>query len=448
MLMSQLIDIAVRAPANAILTPDWYPLRYHECQRRAWLSTARFGALACGRGSGKTELARRKIILALGQPKSRDEDERMFFYALPTQAQAKRVAWDKLKSLVPSSWLARKNGISESDRMIRTEFGSQLHLVGMDKPQRIEGNQWNGGALDEACDQKPGTFARSIRPALSHKRGWLWMVGVPKRFGCGAAEFKGYYEQWASESSGPDYDAWTWSSDTVLTEAEIKDAKSNLDARDYAEQYGAIWQGASGLVFWAFDEKLNVRETKYQPGKRIYVGSDFNVDPMAWVFMHRYNDAFHVFDELWMRNTNTVAALNEVYRRYGNHQGGWTFIGDATARARNTRASLSDYRTIEADKRFHLSQVRYPRVNPPVVDRFASCNAHLCNAAGDRRLIIDPRCKHLIHDLGTRAYEEGTRRPDDHGDVGHITDALGYPIHYIAPVTPVYDDGTAEVHIG
>ena len=24
--------------------------------------------------------------------------------------------------------------------------------------------------------------------------------------------------------------------------------------------------------------------------------------------------------------------------------------------------------------------------------------------------------------------------PDDEGDVGHITDALGYPIHYLCPV--------------
>jgi hypothetical protein len=47
---------------------------------------------------------------------------------------------------------------------------------------------------------------------------------------------------------------------------------------------------------------------------------------------------------------------------------------------------------------------------------------------------VDPRCKNLIKDLTARAYVQGTTMPDDQGDVGHITDALGYVIYQIFPL--------------
>jgi len=169
---------------------------------------------------------------------------------------------------------------------------------------------------------------------------------------------------------------------------------------------------------------------------------------MAWVLMQRQpgSKEFHVFDEIWLRNTHTQATLDHLFQRMGTHQGGWIFIGDATAKSRNTRASLSDYAQIKNDRRFQRAHVYYPDSNPAVVERFAATNRQLCDAAGKRRLFVHPRCKHLIHDLLSRAYEEGTRVPDDEGDVGHITDALGYPIHYMCPVLAV-SNGTPQVMV-
>jgi hypothetical protein len=61
-------------------------------------------------------------------------------------------------------------------------------------------------------------------------------------------------------------------------------------------------------------------------------------------------------------------------------------------------------------------------------------NALFRNAKGDCRLFINPSCKHLIEDISTRAYKEGTREPDDYGDIGHMTDALGYPVQRCFPI--------------
>lgn len=428
-----------------MLTPEWFALKPHRQQSEVWRTKARFFGLACGRGSGKTMLARRRVVRYL--PIRKPWSDPKYFYALPTRQQAKRVAWDALKALIPSSWI-RPNGISESGLLIRTVFGSELHLVGMDRPERIEGLQWDGGILDESCDQKPGSFARSVRPALTHRRGWCGRIGVPKRFGCGAADFKTFWEMAASEASGPEYDAWTWPSDGIVPEEDLLDQRQKLDQRDYDEQYGGIWQGTSGLVHYAFDERLNVSETvKYDPKLPIVVGSDFNVDPMAWVMGHMVGEEFRFFDELWKRNCNTKMALDDLFARYGEHRGGWVFIGDASSKARKTSANESDYAQIRNDKRFQMAKVLYPKSNPPRADRFAAVNARLCNAEGERRLMIHSRCKRLIWDLGNRAYAEGTSDPDDYGDVGHITDALGYVIHYLRPVVSYDDSGSARIYV-
>src|SRR6185437_5009926 len=147
-----------------MLTPAWFPLRYHPAQTRVWRTKARFVALACGRGSGKTELSRRRLVRFL--PVKKPWPDPIYFLAYPTRAQAKLVAWERIKALIPKEWIASPDDIRESDLTIKTRFGSKLFLVGMNEPARIEGVQWDGGVIDESCDQWPGSFARFARRYL------------------------------------------------------------------------------------------------------------------------------------------------------------------------------------------------------------------------------------------------------------------------------------------
>jgi hypothetical protein len=414
-------------------------MRPHALQVKMWRSKAQFLAAACGRGSGKTLLSRRRVVRFL--PVRKPWRNPIYFYALPTRDQARRVAWEEIKALVPPEWIV-KDGVRESDLTIETRFGSKLYVVGADKRERLEGVQWDGGVIDESCDQDPDLFSLTISPALEHKRGWCWRIGVPKRMGHGAQEFRETFDKWKSGLLGPNYEAYTWPSSTVLTDEQVAAAMARMDQKDFDEQYGALWQDQGGLIFYAFDEKLNVDESiQYDPAQPILVGSDFNVDPMCWAIGQKTVGKPELlwFDELWMRNANTAMALDDLAKRYGQHEAGWVFIGDASARARKTAASASDYAQIQNDARFKDKKVLYPKANPPIADRFSACNAILCNKAGDRRSRFHPRCKRLIHDLKVRAYVEFSRVPDDYDDVGHMTDAWGYPVHYLYPVVPTSD---------
>lgn len=414
-----------------MLTPAWTPLRPHPMQSKLWRTKARFPVVVAGRGSGKTELSRRRLVRYL-QVKKPWPNPR-YFIGLPTYRQAKYVAWEEISALIPKSWLI-PNGANKSELTFTTIYGSTLYLVGMDKPYRIEGTQFDGGVLDEMSDQKPDGYTRTILPMLTHRNGWCWRVGKPKRSGCGATAFREAFEI-GLKPNNMGIESYTWRSDTVLTKEELAAFAAQMGPEEYEEEFNASWLEATGGIFYAYSDMLNVSEScVYNPNLCIGVGSDFNVDPMAWVVFHVVNGKMQVFDEIWLRNTNTQAALDELYRRYGNHNNGWKFFGDASSKNRHTSTSTTDYLQILNDTRFIDKTVHYNKANPSVADRFAATNALLCNALGVRRCFIHPKCKNLRSDLQQRTYKPGTREPDDSGDLGHITDALGYPIHKLFPI--------------
>lgn len=425
------------------LTNAWTPLRYHPEQSALWRTSARFVAVAAGRGSGKTELARRRVVRFLNVRKPWPDPQ--YFYALPTREQAKRIAWKAIKRLVPVAWI--KN-INETELTIETVFGSTLNVFGMDRPQRAEGLQYDGGVIDESSDQKPTVFNMTFLPTLSHRDGWCWRIGVPKRFGPGATDFKEFFDK-GLRGDDPESATFHWSSEDILTPAAIRWAKENLDQKDYAEQYGAAWLGVSGAVFHAYNEMLNECESVYDPAKPLLIGSDFNVDPMAWVIAQQPTpQTLDIIDEVWIRNTSTGATLDYLATKFANHKAGFEFYGDASGRARKTAANSaaqSDYLLIRNHPFFKSAPLFYPRSNPAVVDRFAATNAMLCNATGERRCRIHPRCKQLKADLKARSYKPGTREANDSGDIGHITDALGYVLHFKFPIRALRE-GTQGIY--
>lgn len=237
----------------------------------------------------------------------------------------------------------------------------------------------------------------------------------------------------------------------MLTADEIAQAQEDLDDKDYNEQYGGEWESASGAAFHAFDEDVHVRPVTYDPLRPIYVGSDFNVNPMAWCLAHKTADGrgLEVFDEVWLTNTNTQETLDVLFDRYGQtHRGGWYFHGDATASARRTAASSSDYAQIRDDDRFDGSRILYPPSQPDVKDRLSSCNRLLRNAAGAVNCWVDPRCQHLIADLAHRELDDHGYPKDagKSGTMGHMSDGWGYLVHWYWPITR--RESTASAKIG
>lgn len=436
------------------LTPDWKVLKPHAVQSALWRTPARFAGVLAGRQSGKTELMMRYVIRHLPL-ESQYTKHPNYFYILPTREQAKRVAWKRLKGLVPKQWAPK---ISETELTIETGFGSTLYLVGADKPHRIEGMQFAGGVVDESSDEKEDLIDVSILPTLAIQHGWLRRIGVPKRHGVGAVKFKEFCE--LCKSGIDNYAFFTWPSEDIVDKSIVDHARATLDPKDFNEQWRASWETSSGSIFYTFSDVHNVLDSiTYQPNKPLVISSDFNVSPMSWVIGHRVtndkglNVKLHIIDELYLKDTSTQLTLDALWKKYGEHKAGFEFYGDATSKARKTAGSAaaqSDYALIKADARFSThtpAKVFYQNANPAVVNRLAACNALFCNAAGVRRCYIHPRCINLIADLKRRAWKKDTREPDDSGEIGHMSDAIGYVIHRLFPIVAEYTGPAPQVGV-
>lgn len=414
------------------LTPAWTPLRAHPQQSAAWRSNARFKGLFAGRGSGKSEVARRYIVRWL--PVKKEWPDPIYLYALPTYNQARRVAWTKIEALIPGNWIAKKN---QSNMTIQTKWGSTLYVMGLDKPERAEGVQWDGAILDESCDLKPDVFGRSLLPAFSHRRAWCWRIGVPKRFGIGSDESREFFERGLKgqtlEGTNDRIESFTWPSSDILSPEDLAFAAYHLDPKDYNEQYNASWESIGGSIFHAFSER-NIRKVYYDRSLPIHLSCDFNVNPMCWVLGHVVDGRLRIFDEVFIRNCNTPEALEHVANKYPIHESGWVIYGDATMSRRDSAASSTNYMHIYNFEGLKNKKFRIDKSNPNVGNRFAACNALFCNALGDSRFDVDPDCKHLIRDLKSYAYKDGTSQPLKRGDASHMADSIGYLIYKRFPM--------------
>lgn len=429
------------------LPRGWFPLRPHPVHAALWKTAInrdkRFIAAVAGRGSGKTEMARRYIVTCLSYQK---EKPPIYVYCLPTYNQAKKVAWYPILNLIPPDWIVKPNGVNKSESSITTVFGSTLYIVGMDKPQRIEGLQIDGIVIDESSDQRPELFRKTVMPMLSDRNGWAWRIGVPKKSGIGRVDFRLFFEA-GLDPSHPSQASYTWKSEEVLTPSQIEEAKRQLDPQEYAEQYEAQWVDTGGTIYYNFARSNISDSVRYIATERIIIGCDFNVSPMCWVVCQFKDDNLFVLDEIFVKDTNTTAVLTHLHEKYGlmhsqNYDkdkpgsGEWTFIGDASARARKTSATRTDYLTIKNDVRFGNKKVLFPQRNPHLRDRFACVNAAFSNAKGQQRLFIHPRCKHLINDFMVMSYKEGTTDVENYDgtDIGHMADALGYVVFMLMPI--------------
>lgn len=421
----------------------WDQLNYHETQYSLWTCSKRVVYVPAGRASGKTEISCRRLVRYL--PIKKPHPDPIYVFAGPTYQQAKRIAWRKLHRLIPQGWIKDD---STSELRIETIFGSVLLLIGLDKPERIEGIQIDGAVVDENSDIKPLVIDLSVLPTLTWRNGWLWRIGVPKRHGVGAVEFRTRYMR-ASANEVDEEAGFSWPSSEIVPEKMLSYARRTMNVKDFDEQFNANWQTASGGIFHSFDREYNVRPCFYKPSEPILVGSDFNVNPMCWTLCHRNGNTIEVFDEIFLRDANTRGTLDVLHNKYREHRGGFQFYGDATGKARKTSANASDYQQIMNDARFMAlgRTVHYLNSNPLKADRFATTNNRLCDGTGTRNVFVDPLCKHLISDFENRSFKPNSSDPDDSGDVGHPSDSIGYLLNRLFPLTSILTTITPTVVI-
>ncbi len=404
---------------------------------RLWRSTARFNVVPAGRRSGKTELAKRKVVAACYDPPL---EEARYFAAAPTRDQARAIYWDDFKSMVPRELLAEAP--SESHLTLTFVTGAQLSVIGMDRPERIEGRPWDGGVLDEYANMKSGAWPENVRPALSDRRGWCWLIGVPE----GRNHYYDLYK-YASSGIDPEWAAFSWPSADILPPEEIAAAKRQLDPLVFQQEYEASFVNFVGRAYYPFDDRTHCAALLYDPKAPVAFCFDFNVDPGIAVICQEQDlpsgeYGTGVIGEVHIpRNSNTRAVCRKLVEDWKDHDGRIVCYGDATGGSRGSaKVAGSDWDLIKEELAGFGQQISYrvPPSNPSERARINAVNTRLLSGDGLIHLMVDPRrAPNTVRDFeGVRLLEGGSGEIDKKVDakLTHLSDAVGY---YIAKEFPL-----------
>lgn len=428
------------------LTPRWTELDYHKPQSDLWYADTRFRVVPAGRRSGKTELAKRYIVeKALGFT---DYPDGWFVCSAPTHSQAKRIFWKDICAMIPDKF---KTSTSISELSVRLVNGSEITVLGLDQPQRIEGRPIDGIICDEYGNMKPEVWTSNLRPALSTRgrAGWAWLIGVP--------EGRNHYYHislQAQKASNKEWSYHHWISADILDPQEIVQAKRDMDELTYLQEYEASFVNFQGRAYHSFNRAEHCANLKYDPKKPIAFAFDFNVAPqVVAIIQERRNDTGRkdladnytaVIDEVYIpRNSNTQAVCRKLIEKYGHHKHDVLIYGDATGGARGTSQVLgSDWDIIRAMLKRQFKEqlkMRVPRSNPRERVRVNAMNSRLKSADGTISMLVDSdKAPMVVMDLeGVILLEGGSGELDKKADpaLTHMSDALGYYVEKAHPMS-------------
>lgn len=427
-------------------------LRPHAEQHRLWTSRARFALIEAGRRSGKTELAIRDGVRSLY---AADRVDWRGIFGAPTREQAKAIYWDRLKLNVPD-WFVRK--IREDELRIECTNGAHLQVVGLDRPQRIEGIATDKAWIDELSDVKPGTWDRTLRPLLStdgRKPGRAWLYGVPRP----SSQFSELSKMARDPKFAHEWAYFHWRSDTVVAPEEIASARASMDPLTFEQEYGAQRVHFSGRAYYAFERETHgAFELQYEPDAPLELCFDFNNAPGVAVAIQeiappraaieRLGDKVaprvtSLVGEVWIkRGSNSEMVANKVAEMYGAHRGPVRLWGDPAGGAKVTSGIAgTDWVIIERIlRRVFGSRLRMDiaSAHPPIRARVNAMNSRIRAADGKIRLLAcAKRAPRSIDDLDSVMTLEGTAGELDKDSdpmATHLTDAVGYYVFGRFPV--------------
>lgn len=398
-------------------------------QRQVADNKSRFRILCTGRRFGKTTLAIRELCYYAREP------NKVCWYVAPSYRQAKQIAWVKLKQILKDLRWIRK--VNEAELTIELKNKSRICLRGADNKDSLRGVGIDFIVLDECADIDEQAWSEVLRPTLSDTKGSAVFAGTPK----GMNWFHDLYQR-GQDQTEEEYSSFLFTTleGGFVDSGEIEQAKRDLDAKTFRQEYQATWETYSGIIYYGFSTSENIKHFD-QPldNNIIHIGMDFNLDPMCAVVSYISNGVVYIMDEIQIWSSNTDELCQEIHRRYPGKK---IFVyPDPASRQRKTSAGGRTDLSILQNNGFVC---KVPPRHMAIRDRINSVNAKLCSASNERQVFIHPKCKNLLNSVSKHTYKEGTVLPDKTQGFDHMNDALGYLISFLYPIRTAYEQHTPE----
>jgi len=405
-------------------------LALHPGQMNVFKARSRFKVVVAGRRWGKTQLAKTAII------KMARISKRKVWYVAPTYRMAKQIMWDDLLEAIPKRWIKKVN---ETTMTIRLVNGSIIECKGADKPDTLRGIGLHYVVLDEFQDMKAEVWSKVIRPTLATTGGHALFIGTPKAF-------NHLYELYSLGQrdeliAGGQWQSWQYPTimSPFIPPGEIEAARQDMDEKSFRQEFEASFETMSGRVYYPFERSKHVGDYPFNPDLPIWVGQDFNIDPMSSVILQpQPNGEVWAVDEIVLYGSNTEEVCDELERRYWRYMKQITIYPDPAGGHRQHARGESD---LDIFRERGFKRIKHRRKHPAIADRVNSVNRMIQTGDGQIHLRVDKKCRQLINSLEQTIYKPGGRDVDKTGGVEHSADALGYPIEIEFPVRKIKIQG-------
>lgn len=391
------------------------------------LSSVKYGALYGGSRSGKTFILIYLLIVRALKVKSKHVIIRKTFNSV------KRSVWmDTLPKVIRMCFPE----IEDQVRWDKTNFilnlpnESQIYLTGLDDSkgaEKILGLEFSTEYFNEASELDYSTIQIAISRLAEKnnlkKRVWFDFNPPSKR----------HFSYWLfikkqnpidnEPLKNPDDYGYILMNPTDNLENIDEDYIKILEAMPEKDKnrflMGLFSDDDDGAAYYAFDRETHVQETKQMAGA-MYIGMDFNVNPMTAVILQYVNNQFHIHDEIYLENSDTYKMCDSLIKKGISG----LVIPDSTGKNRKT-SGKSDHEILK-ENGFKIPSVQ----NPFVTDRVNNVNRLLTA----NRIIINPKCKKLIGDLEKVSWKDNKLDQKTDSMLTHISDALGYALWHLEPI--------------
>jgi hypothetical protein len=406
-------------------------LKLHRLQKVVMNDPHRFRVVVAGRRWGKTQVSKISLIKYAAM-----KQKQLVWYVAPTYAMARDLMWKPLKAAMPKGWIKKVN---ESRMEMILINGSEISLKGADKPDSLRGVGLDFVVIDEAQDIKEETWEEVLMPTLATTNGRALFIGTPK-------SYNWLYHRFMLGQRGPmvkDHrkrlvqNEWmSWQFPTItspfIPRKEIEARRRDMDPRSFRQEFEASFETMSGRVYYPFDRNEHVGDYPFNPHLPIYIGMDFNIDPMSSIIIQEQpNGEIWVVDEAVMYGSNVQETADELSRRYFKHFNQISIFPDPAGNNRNHDRGES---SLDILREAGFNKIYFKRKHPAVQDRVNAVNRLLRTAEGDVRLRVNSSCRKFIDSLEQTIYKEGTSEVDKTQGAEHATDAFGYYADFRHPM--------------
>lgn len=269
----------------------YYP---HQGQLDVQYDPTRHRAMSNGRRWGKTFLGAKEAEATAYVKNKLGEPQRGWIVG-PNYTDCEkefRVIYNSLKAL-EVDMISDKfvNNVESGNMHIATRWGWDLQCKSAAHPESLVGEGLDFVLLVEAGRLRRVVFTQYIRPALSDKRGWSMMTGVPEIATDTSLLYWGYSR--GQDSSREQWMSWkkpSWTNNIVFpggrTDPEILEAEEDLTEDEFARQYGGEFVEKVGRVLKEWDDDIHLANLKYNPDWPLYAACDYGyTNPFVWLWI-------------------------------------------------------------------------------------------------------------------------------------------------------------------